>query len=117
MRDNTTASHTLAAVAREACLSPFHFHRCFRACFGETPHQYLSRLRLEEAAGCLRCTTRPVAEIAVAVGFESPAHFSRAFKRRFGATPQQYRRGWGQVTDSDPQRAGIGSEGATFTTK
>lgn len=85
----------LPEIAREACLSPFHFHRSFRTFFGETPHQYVLRLRLDRAAYRLRRTDAPVTDIALGVGFESPAHFSRAFKRRFGCTPVAHRHAFG----------------------
>ena len=82
MRSGFGGSLSLAEIAREACLSPFHFHRSFRAFFGETPHQFVVRLRLDRAADRLRRTNSSVTDIALAVGFESPAHFSRAFKTR-----------------------------------
>ena len=96
MRSGLGGSLSLAEIAREACLSPFHFHRSFRACFGETPHQFVIRLRLDRAADRLRRTDFPVTDIALAVGFESPAHFSRAFKTRFDCSPQAYRKKFGR---------------------
>ena len=78
MRSGVGGSLSLAVIAREACLSPFHFHRSFRSCFGETPHQFVVRLRLDRAAARLRRTDSSVTDIAMAVGFETPAHFSRA---------------------------------------
>lgn len=86
----------LNEIARAACLSPFHFHRSFRAFFGETPHQFVARLRLDRAAARLRRHDSSVTDIALAVGFESPAHFSRAFRNRFGCTPQSYRQKFGR---------------------
>jgi len=96
MRSGFGDSMSLDAIARAACLSPFHFHRSFRAFFDETPHQFVVRLRLDRAAERLRRTNASVTEIGVAVGFESPAHFSRAFKSRFGSSPQAYRRNLGR---------------------
>jgi AraC family transcriptional regulator len=95
MRSSFSGSLSLAEIAREACLSPFHFHRSFRTCFGETPHQFVIRLRLDRAADRLRRTNAPVTDVALAAGFESPAHFSRAFKGRFNCSPQAYRRQFG----------------------
>jgi AraC family transcriptional regulator len=86
----------LVKIAREASLSPFHFHRSFRACFGETPHQFVIRLRLDRAADRLRRTGSPVTDIARSVDFESPAHFSRALKTRFVCSPQAYRKKYGR---------------------
>ncbi len=92
MRSRLDGSLALPDIAREACLSPFHFHRSFRTFFGETPHQYVLRLRLERAAERLRRSDAPVTDIALDVGFESAAHFSRAFRRRFNCTAQEFRR-------------------------
>lgn len=91
MRSGLGAPLSLDAIACAACLSPFHFHRSFRAFFGETPHHFVIRLRLQRAADRLRRTNSSVTDVALAVGFESPAHFSRAFKTRFGSSPQAYR--------------------------
>jgi AraC family transcriptional regulator len=63
----------------------------FRRETGETPHQYVSRLRLEEAARLLRATDQTVLQIAIAVGFENASHFSVQFKRDYGVTPLAYR--------------------------
>lgn len=82
----------LPDLAREACLSAFHFHRSFRAFYGETPHAYATRRRLDRAAARLKSTEIPVIDIGIDAGFENAAHFSRAFKRRFGCPPQAYRR-------------------------
>ena len=82
----------LPDLAREACLSPFHFHRSFRAFYGETPHAYATRRRLDRAAARLKSSEMPVIDVGLDAGFENAAHFSRAFKRRFGCPPQAYRR-------------------------
>lgn len=82
----------LQDMAVAACLSPYHFHRSFARVFGETPHQYLTRQRLERAGHLLRTTDRSVTEIGIESGFESPASFSDLFRRRFGLAPRQYRR-------------------------
>ena len=82
----------LEEVARVACLSPYHFHRSFRAAFGEAPHRYLVRYRLARAAHLLRTTGHTVTEICMETGFESPASFSSLFHRCFHASPVRYRR-------------------------
>lgn len=79
---------TLAAVA---CLSPNHFIRQFKLTFGETPHQYLYRRRIERAATLLRSTQRSVTEIAIEVGYESLGTFTRTFVRLMGRTPSAHR--------------------------
>ncbi len=81
----------LNEIATEACLSPYHFHRQFKAVHGLTPHQYLTRLRLDRASRMLRHTDQPITQIALAVGFQNPAAFSRRFTGAFGEPPVQYR--------------------------
>jgi AraC-like DNA-binding protein len=82
----------LAEVARAACLSPYHFHRLFRETFHETPHQYLTRLRLERAAYLLAHTELPVTEICLQCGFTSLGSFSALFRRYFGDGPRMFKR-------------------------
>ena len=82
---------TLPEIARNACLSPFHFHRLFSATFGETPHVYVVRRRLEKAARLLSSTAMPVTEISLESGFQSLGSFSTLFRRRFGRSPREYR--------------------------
>ena len=85
---------TVAAVAH---MSPAHFSRCFRAVFGETPHRYLQRRRIERAMFLLRETGRSVTEICSEVGFGSLGTFSRTFREIIGETPSGYRRAHGAV--------------------
>jgi transcriptional regulator GlxA family with amidase domain len=79
-------------LARIAHVSPAHFTRTFRRTFGETPHHYLQRRRIERAMALLRTTSRPVIEVALAVGFSSHGTFSRTFRDVVGASPTGYRR-------------------------
>ena len=81
------------AVAAVACLSEAHFIRSFRACFGETPHRYLQRRRVERAMFLLRETERSVTDVCYDVGFTSLGTFSRTFRAIVGETPSEYRRG------------------------
>jgi AraC-like DNA-binding protein len=85
-------SLTLAAVAREACLAPHHFHRLFRRVFGRTPHDYLLELRIARARTLLSQTERAVGEICLDVGFESFGSFSARFRREVGVSPTVFRR-------------------------
>jgi AraC-like DNA-binding protein len=78
-------------LARAAKLSPAHFSREFRREFGEPPHRYLLRRRLERAAALLRTTDRSVADICFTVGLRSVGSFTTSFGRVFGMTPTQYR--------------------------
>jgi transcriptional regulator GlxA family with amidase domain len=80
------------ALASAACLSRAHFIRSFRDAFGETPHRYLQRRRIERAMALLRNTDKPVTEICLDVGFTSLGTFSRTFRDVLGISPRGYRR-------------------------
>jgi AraC-like DNA-binding protein len=81
----------VAALARSVHLSRAHFIRSFREAFGETPHRYLQRRRLERVMALLRETERPVTEICLDVGFASLGTFTRTFGEVLGLTPTAYR--------------------------
>jgi AraC-like DNA-binding protein len=85
---------TVAAVAH---VSPAHFIRCFRSVFGETPHRYLQRRRVERSMFLLRETDRSVTDICFDVGFTSLGTFSRMFREIVGETPSAYRAGNGPI--------------------
>ena len=80
------------ALARVAHVSSAHFSRQFRATFGESPHRYLQRRRVERAMELLRETGRPVTEICLDVGFNSLGTFSRTFREIVGVSPVAYRK-------------------------
>jgi AraC-like DNA-binding protein len=92
----------IPALARAALTSEAHFIRTFKQTFGETPHRYLQRRRLERAMALLRETEQPVTEICLDVGFTSLGSFSRTFARVLGMSPTAYRTAW---------RAGAGTAG------
>jgi AraC-like DNA-binding protein len=81
----------VAAVAAVAHVSPAHFIRSFGAAFGETPHRYLQRRRVERSMFLLRETDRSVTDICFDVGFLSLGTFSRTFRDIIGETPSSYR--------------------------
>ena len=81
----------IEALAASVHLSRAHFIRSFRETFGETPHRYLQRRRLERAMTLLRETDRPVTEICLDVGFSSLGTFSRTFNEIVGISPRAYR--------------------------
>jgi AraC-like DNA-binding protein len=80
------------AVAAVAHVSPAHFIRTFRAVFGETPHRYLQRRRVERSMFLLRETDRSVTDICFDVGFTSLGTFSRTFRDIVGESPSEYRK-------------------------
>ena len=80
-------------IAAVAHMSEAHFSRSFRACFGETPHRYLQRRRVERSMFLLRETDRSVTDICFDVGFTSLGTFSRTFHEVVGETPSGYREG------------------------
>ncbi len=84
----------IPALARVAIASPKHFIRSFRRAFGETPHQYLLRRRIERAKELLRETDASVTEISLEVGFRSLGSFSTAFRALVGEPPSRYRAAW-----------------------
>lgn len=81
----------IAALARVACCSEAHFIRTFKTTFGETPHRYLQRRRVERAMALLRQTDRPVTQVAWDVGFASLGTFSRTFSAVVGCSPSEFR--------------------------
>ena len=85
------------AVAAVAHLSEAHFIRSFRAVFGETPHRYLQRRRVERSMFLLRETDRSVTDICFDVGFTSRGTFSRTFREIVGETPSSYHVGNGPM--------------------
>src|SRR6188472_1187835 len=78
-------------LADIAEVSEAHFIRTFRATFGETPHRYLQRRRVERAMFLLRSTDRSVTDICFDVGFSSLGTFSRTFHDIVGESPRAFR--------------------------
>ena len=87
----------IRAVAAVAHVSEGHFFRTFHAVFGETPHRYLQRRRVERSMFLLRETDRSVTDICMDVGFSSLGTFSRTFREIVGETPSHYRTGHGPI--------------------
>jgi AraC-like DNA-binding protein len=83
---------TLGGLAREAGWSPWHFLRTFQGVAGLTPHQYLLRTRLREAATRLELERGKIIDIALDSGFNDVSNFTRTFRAEFGSSPREYRR-------------------------
>ena len=96
---HTSDRHTLADLARVAGTSRYHFLRTFRSVTGITPHQWLLRARLRDAADRLIACADSITEIALDVGFDDLSNFIRSFHTEFGISPRKYRlqRGLKQV--------------------
>ncbi|MFC9688271.1 helix-turn-helix domain-containing protein [Kribbella sp. NPDC056951] len=91
MRDRLAEPITLADLAADVHLSIYHVVRVFRDATGETPHRFLTRLRVEEAKRLLRGTALPLDRIARRCGFTTPGALSTAFLRHTGSRPSTYR--------------------------
>ena len=87
-------SHSIGLddIAARANLSPFHFQRLYKQTFGESPHNYLTRIRLERAKTLLKTSDLSVSEVCLEVGFESLGSFSALFLREVGLPPSHYRK-------------------------
>lgn len=83
---------TLENGARHACLSPFYFNRLFTQAFGETPHEFVTRMRIEEAKKLLLGENQSVTDICFDVGYESLGSFSLRFRSLTGLSPAAFRR-------------------------
>lgn len=91
MQERIYGELTLNDIAAHLNLSVPHFVRIFKAKMGLPPMKYYTRIRVEEAAGLLMNSDRPLAAIAEELNFSSPAHFSKVFKQYMGISPVQYR--------------------------
>jgi AraC-like DNA-binding protein len=87
--DRTIRNDDLAMIAR---LNASHFGRVFRNSFGEPPHEYVIRRRVERAQGLMLSTSAPLRDIALDCGLADQAHLSRLFRRVVGESPRAWRR-------------------------
>lgn len=87
--DRPIRNEDLARIVR---LNPSHFGRAFRNSFGEPPHEYVIRRRVERAQGLMLSTNAPLSAIALDCGMADQAHLSRLFRRTVGETPRAWRR-------------------------
>jgi AraC-like DNA-binding protein len=83
--------HSLESLASAACMSPFHYLRTFKKVTGVTPHQFVMRTRLREAAAGLGDHGTRIIDVALDAGFGDLSNFNHAFRAEIGATPTEYR--------------------------
>jgi AraC-like DNA-binding protein len=83
---------SIGELAHVCGLSPYYFLRTFEQAVGVTPHQYILRARLRDAAARLAVGPSKIVDIAFACGFGDVSNFNRAFRKEFGVSPREYRR-------------------------
>jgi AraC family transcriptional regulator len=84
---------SLDDLSQVSCLSKYHFIRLFKAFFHESPHQFITRIRLERSVSYLKTSGYGVKEISQKVGIENASSFSRLFRNHFGVYPTQLAQG------------------------
>jgi AraC family transcriptional regulator len=87
--DRPIRNEDLATIVR---LNPSHFGRAFRNSFGEPPHEYVIRRRVERAQGLMLSTDASLSEIALDCGLADQSHLTRLFRRIVGDSPRAWRR-------------------------
>jgi AraC-like DNA-binding protein len=92
MREAYQRPINLPEISAQANLSPYHFQRVYRRTFQESPHEFLTRLRIERAKTLLARGSHNVTEACFEVGFSSLGSFSTLFTHRVGLSPSEYRR-------------------------
>jgi AraC family transcriptional regulator len=105
INDNHHQPLTLADIAAEANLSPFHFLRVFKQVTGQTPHRFLTTVRVTRARHYLDRADLSVTDIAQLCGFASSSQLATAFRRATGVSPSAYRTGRNKPR-AEPQSAG-----------
>lgn len=97
----------LEQISQKAFFSRFHFHRIFTKMYKITPHQYLTKIRLEAAKKMLEKEGISITEVCNYIGFESLGSFSSLFRKKSGYSPQYYRNiAWlkKKLTKEQPKR-------------
>src|SRR5689334_21478688 len=113
---STIHTKDLCVVARR---SAAHFARSFKHTFGESPHAYVMKRRIETACHLMMTSSESLSQIALTVGFSDQSHLCKRFKQTFGESPSNWRREreivdipWGRITERkvrrivDPQQTG-----------
>jgi AraC family transcriptional regulator len=99
----------MTELAQFAQISPFHFCRVFRVSFGHSPHNYITRRRIERAQGLMLTTNLPLVQIAIDCGLSDQPHLTKLFRRFVGETPREWRRARSEAVTGRhlPMRASI----------
>lgn len=102
MLDHSHGSFDIPRLARDLHMTPGALVRAFKQAFGESPHRYIRRSRIERAKALLAATIDPATDIGFAVGFVDRASFDAAFAEFAGTSPEVYRRRTQQPTRAVP---------------
>ena len=92
VRQHLDKKITVDDLAEVAFLSPFHFHRVFKAMTGESVHEFVTRIRMEQAGQRLKFTAQKISDISFMVGYGNPETFNRAFLKYYGVPPREFRK-------------------------
>lgn len=90
LRENYASPYDAAATARAVAVSESHLRALFERWVGQSPHQFHTHCRIDQARRLLADQNMPVSEVALQVGFTDGRYFSRVFKQFVGVTPSQY---------------------------
>lgn len=91
MNDQLHETPTLDELADIAGYSPFHFARLFKSTVGVSPHQYLTKQRIQRSQFMLARSDVSITKIATGLGFDSSSHFAATFRKVVGVTPSAFR--------------------------
>jgi transcriptional regulator GlxA family with amidase domain len=105
--ENLASDLTVKALATRARMGERTFRRAFAEETGETPRDFIERIRIDAARILFEEAQMPVQAVATRCGFATVDNLRRAFVRRLGVTPQQYRLRF-RLADDDPTRAAGG---------
>ena len=92
MAENLDQDISLDELAALASLSRFHFCTAFRLATGQTPHNWLTAMRIQQARRLLAEGDLPIIHVALAVGYQTPSAFAATFRNATGVTPSAFRR-------------------------
>jgi len=113
MRQNYAKETRLWELAQLAGMSPHYFCELFKKSTGLTPHQYLTRCRIDQARTLLRSREFGISQVAKATGFADQSHFTKVFRRIVGVTPTQFRQMLGsRVVPGRPPACKLGGSTA-----